>query len=895
MFRQISVLVRLAAGFSAVVTGCAQGNTVATESDAALVTRADGSLDARTIDTGMGTLTGDGSLNALADGMALPSADAYRPRDVVARDVAVGRFTITSPSEAASLTAGATFTVDVSSLTGVETVEYAINGHPLLPIVTAPFSLNFDTRSYFDGDHSLVATARDAVGDVIGVADTRRFTIANSTGRVRMTSPGDGVISGEFAFTVETRKTSGNVSVDGAMLYVDGAPGRVQFHKGSAASYTSSAQIDSRRYLNGYHELTATVRTPIIDGQRVPLGIAQKRVLFDNGRVPMALIPKYSAVTATPGTTIAITVALAYTNGDIEPFASPAYDVETDSIASIAGGTLTITSPGVTRLLVTGMGLSAEVRINARAAVGIPHFAKNGDTLLTYDPARSTFVSSLFYGEPKAVERAGHIARFRDAHLNAFENGFYLSRADLGGASNTAQAIAVWDRWWNEIASSAQRQDMLLMLNGDNVARGTALLSDVLDSAYGPGLFRHALTTVKASGRVVAIEMVDESSGVWGDDVPARIRSLLEMAHGVSPRPALSWPILWLTGDRAFLNWLGDATVSDYTSNYHDLTEWSWLYPYGVSIPQARRAVDDVVLRRYAMSQRERPAITLISTCGEFYDKRVTGPTYQPGQDRLIFPGSRAENVALQIGYAALIGQAGIRGYAYDFEVWKGSRLGPVGTNGIQTGTDPLEMGTDRWAAMAAALGSVYANEDLWLSSDRPARGLGPAFVTAARIRGERRLFSALNASEATNAVRVDIADCSPNAGANIVRWHVRAGELFATVDRSEAITFRPAEWITWQCLAPGEAAPPTGRVVLPIYGQRVGTSVRVSVELTSYSPVDRIEISSGGRLLTTFTGGATSGNVDTSALGRGVWHSIVARVISGSTSTESRTMVFAQ
>lgn len=83
-----------------------------------------------------------------------------------------------------------TLTADASDNLQVDRVEFSVNGQTLRTVSTAPYSWDFDTAAYPDGEHTVTATAYDFTG-AASVA-TQSATIQNADDGDGPTQPGDG-------------------------------------------------------------------------------------------------------------------------------------------------------------------------------------------------------------------------------------------------------------------------------------------------------------------------------------------------------------------------------------------------------------------------------------------------------------------------------------------------------------------------------------------------------------------------------------------------------------------------------------------------------------------------------------------------------------------------------
>src|SRR5262249_46003121 len=134
---------------------------------------------------------------------------------------------------------------------------------------------------------------------------------------------------------------------------------------------------------------------------------------------------------------------------------------------------------------------------------------------------------------------------------------------------------------------------------------------------------------------------------------------------------------------------------------------------------------------------------------------------------------------AAQVMYAAARGMAGVRVYHFDGPRWKGERrTAKSGRGDLQTGSDPFEVGTDRWQSMASAFRLVQHLEPHLLQPPMHALNLGSTIVTGARQGPASRLLIAVNFSEAPEKAHVDLRAYRYAGGPAIVRHRLVGATL---------------------------------------------------------------------------------------------------------------------
>lgn len=707
--------------------------------------------------------------------------------------------------------------LDVHVEDQVKTVEYLLNDRVIAGPVAQPFKVYWDTRTVWNGPGFLKAVGKDAEGRLVATSALVPLHVTNSDISVRVISPAPySSVSGKIAFSVEVFRTKKQpVPVDGVMFFVDGVKQTIAYSGGPTPTFPATVEIDTTQFANGTHMLFAGVHAT--GPGNPPAAMAQIPVEFNNPRVASRLLAGWSDVFLTPGESATLRPVLLWTNNEQTPAADAIFTSKDPDIARISPeGIITATHPGVTEIQITAGSMIASSRVIVNASRSFPHFAFDGQVLQTYDPVRSFFPRSLFYLEPKMLDEDPRLAaQAKSASINSLESGFFLARQDLRNPQSFPEFRHFWNAFWENVTSSARRHNMRLVVNGDNLARFPASLNENLTTPWASEAIRHVFTSLRDSKLVVAAEMIDESSGVWGDNpfpsdnrwmgktppIPDNaFHKLMGVVNSVSNRPPLSWPILWLSGEKAAANWMGDPRMSDYASNYWDTADWRVAYPWGLSLPQTREGLENVVRKRLPIMQRDRPAAQLISVAGPYYTKLGPGTEYKVGQDRLQTPAIRPESIPAQVFYGIAMGQAGIRAYAYDAH-WKGDRSrGAVGEANRQTGAEPFQQGAPRWMAMAAAFRLTERLSPYLFLPQTHAPDLGPSIVSGARSGPTGSMLLAVNFSDQQSSIRADLTPYVSAEG-RITRYRLHTSNLASqplSSTPSDSLSLLPGEVVVW-------------------------------------------------------------------------------------------------
>jgi hypothetical protein len=815
--------------------------------------------------------------------------------------------------------------LDVSQEPVLARARYFLNGRPLGPVLTRPpFRYTWQTAGVWDGPAVLRVEGETADGTALSTVDVP-VIIANKSGVLRTVSPDFAApLSGVVQWRVEasrpiaddevpdliSRGYSGTQGIEAFMFLVDGRLLRLRFSGNS-----SSVELDTTQFPNGPHELFVGAYSSARGAP--PLAMHEARVIFDNGRSLQELRPRWREVFLAPGQSIPLEVQFLYTNGESEPV-----DLSTLEVSSTAPHTVAIRdgqiageSEGVGEIIIKSGPRTASIRVHVLHDSGLPHFSRRGDLLTRYEPGSSLFVRSMFNLGTVELERTPGLApKLRTAGINTLTDGLYSNPAD-GHEPDFETWKTNWELKWNRIEESARLNDLSLLLFGDDIARTPAELANSIQNPWAADAIRHAFTRARDSRAVVGVEMIDEVSFLWGGTpkppdgrwdskrppVPAdSFVKLMDILSGVANRSKVSWPIGATSSNNDAANWLGDAQFSDYSSLFWDKLDWRVAYPTGLSFPQVQAGQERATIGRLAVLQRSKPMLLQMSVTGPFYIKRGPGDEFVLGQDDFQSPGwIRPELCSAQAMLAVAVGAAGVRAYAYDSIAWKNSRSrARIGQGNLQTGSDPVTTGTDRWQAITAAFNLIGKLEPHLLQPRVNALHLGPNFVTAAREGPRSRVFLAVNFSEVQETASLDFTPYRfPDAStAKLFRLHGGSSSS-QTVPNEERTTLqvRPGEAVVWLFQPPEESAAmaPSVAILSPEDGYIPRNAVTIEGSVEDVSRLKRIDLLVDGVLvessdsLRPFTWDPTQERFDS-------WHSIalVAHFENGE-SSEARTAVW--
>ena len=807
--------------------------------------------------------------------------------------------TITSPQANAVTRGTMTFTVEVGNGQGVGSVEWVMNGPRLSgPMRKAPYSYQWATGSVWDSEARVQAVARDGNGVEMGRSGEVKFTIANTSIWLKHISPAAGsVVSGTVNWVVQT---NANLSVGKPvdMCFVDGKQETLSF----TPQQVGTIPVDTKKLGNGQHELYCSLYQEYATTVSDALAMSQVMVQVDNGRTVRGVRARWREVVLGVGETASVGAKTVYTNGDEEGAGTASYSSGDSGIATVdASGVVRGVRAGRTTVKVTAGGSSDTVQVLVRTAKTFAHFGKNGEILQAYDGTKSTFLRSVFWLDASQINAtAGMAERMKASAINAITSGFYPNPAD--NSHNTS--FAIWkpgtDIILGGLRSLAEQHDFSLMLIGDDIARTREEMYNSVNNPWAKEALQYVLSWARDTRRVIGVDMVDEVDFLWGaTPTPTDNRwmsgtlplgndaftKLMSIVNGVSGRPKVAWPVSGAASPPTTKNWLGNPAFSEYSSIYWQYTAWRLAYPTSPTLFQIYSDMDRTLLERWNSLQSDRPILMLTGMMGPFYQKGGPGKEFIAGQDRMINPGMTSSQVAAQIWLSAAMGMAGVRTYAYDPTYMKVQRQNaPINVGSVQTGADPFETGTDRWSGLSAGFNLAKRHERLLLEPMIHAVNLGPDIFTGAREGANGRLLIAVNNSELSQTVRVDLTSYQYNGAATLTRYRLNGGNLKSETLPSDAnssglVTFNGSEIIVWLFTPASQSVlPPAVSITAPLPDSTTDSSEQVRAEVGADRPANRVEFYVNGELIATKTQSPYTFSWSGINLKPNVWHEMVVR-----------------
>ncbi len=354
-------------------------------------------------------------------------------------------------------------------------------------------------------------------------------------------------------------------------------------------------------------------------------------------------------------------------------------------------------------------------------------------------------VRTLFHCDPRTVRDDDLAAELHAAGVTHLSVGIFNSPGDAPWLDTPERWLAEWNNLVRQWIDWAVANGFRIIGIGDDIFRTRNERNWTHTGSFREFAFRHVAAYLRDTGVCDGVEMVDEV----GDDPDGAIPGVWESLEDYEPGEFLSWwraengpPIAW--PNQRPLQW-EVPELSDYSSRYSTRLEWrdGRAPPYAGTVWQ----ILNCVRRGAADVPSSRPWIYTAGAMGPYYQKRVEGNSYQPG-DKLLAGGMRASDTIAQVWMALAYGASGIRLYGYDFALWRNQRasaiVGVDMPDGLQTGSRP---GDERWPGIVAALAAIGAREAALVG--------GPAYVPTVSgpwVSGRRGgLWWAVNASERTH------------------------------------------------------------------------------------------------------------------------------------------------
>lgn len=805
---------------------------------------------------------------------------------------------ITSPAGGSTVVGAVTL---AASAPGAATVDYWIAGHSIISnqLPTAPpYQFNFDTVSIWDGPVEVVAVSRDQYGNITGLSQPLKLIVQNGSTRAQLNSPDvTGTLSGLVTWRIQASDPRG------IQAFVYSIDGKETPHPCLCGTpFTDEFQLDTRALSNGVHYFVAQIVPNNGPSGKQAYGSGQVVTQFtvNNGSIPLELKANIRQIYFQPGqgTGVQLSPAYLYTDGVQRAASGVSFSIDHSSVASVNASGFVTAGPqqGYATVTMSGAGLTASIYItNMTSHSGFPHFTRDGHIVYSYDAAKSLWVRTLFNTNtwPTVMNTPGFATAAHQAGINAVTSNFFMNPADNG--IQDFQTWKVQDAGFIDAQLAALKSNQFSLIGtGDDFQRSPTEANFTLTSPWAGDAARYTMNQLMQSGLAVSIEMEDE---VGGTTVPQTFQNVMSVLNTAPTRPPVTWQVAGLQGAAEFAAWEGNPAMSDYASMY-------WAYPgafrpefsWGYSLQETRSTLERSILGKLASIQIDRPRYMETHTEGNAYFKRVDGDFYHPGQDELAAPGFSLEQTTAQIMYAAAMGFAGVRTYAYDGAsgvndaLWSYYRAhdpaGPFTEALEQTGSSPFskyQEVKDRWNAMSNAFNLIQSLEPYLLSPQINAVDADADVITGARelSGGAGRILIAINLLDNVKTASVDLSSYRYANAASVTRHHL-AGLLSTSEtvpnDVSEVVTFAPGEAMVWVFTPSANtpppvqvAAPPSVAITSPASNQKASGTMSLAATVSAGAGVSTVQFSLDGQNLgSTLTGAPYALSLDTAKLSNG-------------------------
>ncbi len=451
---------------------------------------------------------------------ALGSACNTSPANSSAASIA-----LTAPAASANVSGTYAFSVDTSNAPTTASVAYDLGSLRLGVATVAPFGLSWNTGFATDGHYLLLATAYDSTGAVLAQASVP-MNVNNHGGYLSIASPDlTQPLSGSVTLSLTGLDPQGYYPARWN-IFLDGQQEAIAWTDNAGQNPVSVSQaLDTTTVPNGTHELHIEVASDYW-----PSGQQNNKTFYDhriglsyiittsNGHTLMDLSAGYEHVYLQPGQSLALSCTQLFTDSTTGPCAAPSYSSSDTTIATVSSaGLLTAgTNQGSAMVTLTDSGKSTQVTVWVMNTLAIPHFAGNGQMLLSYQPGVSIFPVSPFALQPTDVQADSSLnTETKRAGVNTLEQGFYQNPRD------TTETYSDWQSFYDgNLAPGwawAANNGYHLYTMGDEVCRNIGNEAWwTLNWPSGQQAVQHAIQSLASSGVAIGIDMIDEGSMMWG-------------------------------------------------------------------------------------------------------------------------------------------------------------------------------------------------------------------------------------------------------------------------------------------------------------------------------------------------------------------------------------------
>ena len=438
---------------------------------------------------------------------------------------------VLSPASNQTLTGIATLSVTGTNLSKVASVEYSIGSNRIAKVLAQSgnptFLANWNSALASDGASQIETTARDDLDNIL--FQDFRPVILNNYGNAA-TAPLPSQLTGSVPVTLNVYDrlrypAYWQIFFDGEIA--PGSSGLLFTDHDGVHTNSRTTVLDTTIYSNGRHEFhfafhSNNYPSNVTSGAGYDFrGMVTQNVNINNGRALMEILPNYLFVYAPVSTGVQLTCGRAYTNGDRDSCAAPSYSVDsTNSSPGIqvsSTGLVSSLSEGYGDILVSDAGKSATVHVWIRNTPGLPHFQDAGRYGSAYLAGKSLFSVAPFQLSPDIlVSNSTALAETKRAGVNTLNKGIYLPN------SNISLPFATWKQsfdasFYASAWSWSVANGFRVLGSGDDIARRPgweAMWMSAWPAARQA--VQYAMQTFATSGAGLSLDVVDESSAIWG-------------------------------------------------------------------------------------------------------------------------------------------------------------------------------------------------------------------------------------------------------------------------------------------------------------------------------------------------------------------------------------------
>jgi hypothetical protein len=512
--------------------------------------------------------------------------------------------------------------------------------------------------------------------------------------------------------------------------------------------------LDTTKLFNGVNKITVGTRVSLANGSNKVLAQQETTITVANNKAPIELRAEFSEYYLVPGASTVVWYYAVYNDGSQGVWG----DQEIISFANI----------GVYTKEFVKNGLKASFKVIVREKHDAPHFAKNGEIITAYDPAKSQYMVAMFGLDSNQLIRNDQPVgvKLRDAvkaaGITTLNIGFYLSNnfSDADWLNGIKYVH-------NEITKVLTELDLNAHFTFDDACRTATAMYNTLTNPKAASRIQYCLGYAVDTGRAVVVAGLDECNANWGNTpfptdgrwlkknppIPDTAFIRLNEIINAGRHPAFTWPVAGSTNPDVEIAWNLNSQVDEI---YWGLTNGYSLYPTTYSSAQLFR---DGILRstdgRLSAHPGNRPRILQIGANGELYRKNGSSDRYDPNADTLLGPGHTTSQIVAQLYYAAFFA-CGVRIYSFDRTDDKKNRERPADSSERASGTDPWTT-LEKWQAMSLACNNLNKYKEFIFQPAAHTPNFGKNFLVGRKLGIAGELLILVNISSVPQRVNIPV------------------------------------------------------------------------------------------------------------------------------------------